>query len=50
MVRNIVGTVVAAGMGKLSVEDFREIIESRDRTRAGKKAPAPGLFLVRVIY
>jgi len=50
MVRNIVGTVVAAGMGKFSVEGFREIIESRDRTRAGKKAPAPGLFLVRVIY
>jgi len=50
MVRNIVGTVVAAGMGRLSVEDFGKIIESRDRTRAGKKAPALGLFLVRVIY
>jgi len=50
MVRNIVGTVVATGMGKFSVEDFLEITRSRDRDRAGKKAPANGLFLVKVIY
>lgn len=50
MVRNIVGTVVAAGIGKISPEEFRHILEARDRALAGRKAPPNGLFLVRVIY
>jgi len=50
MVRNIVGTVVAAGLGKISVRDFDDIMESRARERAGVKAPPNGLFLVKVIY
>jgi tRNA pseudouridine38-40 synthase len=50
MVRNIVGTVVEAGSGKISVEDFREIYLSGDRQRAGIKAPPQGLFLKKVDY
>ena len=50
MVRNILGTVVDAGAGKISSEDFREIFQSRDRQRAGIKAPPQGLFLTMVKY
>jgi len=50
MVRNIVVTVVSAGLGKISVRDFDDIMESRARERAGVKAPPNGLFLVKVIY
>ncbi|RLB42019.1 MAG: tRNA pseudouridine(38-40) synthase TruA [Deltaproteobacteria bacterium] len=50
MVRNIVGTVVSVGLGKIKVQDFRRILESRDRKRAGMKAPSKGLFLVKVLY
>ncbi len=50
MVRNIVGTVAEAGLGKISVDRFRKILESKDRQSAGIKAPAQGLFLVRVQY
>lgn len=50
MVRNMVGTVVAAGLGKITTKDFVEIMESGERTRAGVKAPPHGLFLVKVIY
>lgn len=50
MVRNIVGTVVQAGMDKIGLGDFTQVIGARDRRRAGVKAPAQGLFLVRVVY
>lgn len=50
MVRNIVGTVVEVGLGKMSCERFREIFASRDRRLAGIKAPAQGLFLMDVKY
>ncbi len=50
MVRNIVGTLVEVGQGKTSVDEFRRIFESKDRTQAGKTAPAWGLFLVEVEY
>ncbi len=50
MVRNLVGTLVDVGAGKLSPEDFSKIMESRDRRRAGMTAPAHGLFLVDVSY
>ncbi|HDZ89221.1 MAG: tRNA pseudouridine(38-40) synthase TruA [Deltaproteobacteria bacterium] len=50
MVRNIVGTAVEAGLGKISPERFQEIVRLRDRRRAGVKAPARGLFLVSVKY
>jgi tRNA pseudouridine38-40 synthase len=50
MVRSLVGTLIEVGQGKLTPEDFREILEARDRTRAGQSAPAAGLFLVDVGY
>lgn len=48
MVRNIVGTLIYIGSCKLA--NLAEIIESKDRTRAGMTAPAHGLILKRVIY
>lgn len=50
MVRAIVGTLVDVGEGKLSAEQFQEILESRDRSQAGSSAPASGLFLCEVTY
>jgi tRNA pseudouridine38-40 synthase len=45
-----VGTVVEAGRGKTSVDEFKEIFFSLDRTKAGVKAPPQGLFLSMVNY
>ncbi len=50
MVRNVVGTLVAVGSGRLSPEEIPRILEARDRRRAGGCAPAHGLFLLRVTY
>lgn len=50
MVRAIVGTLLEVGKGKLSLSDFRKIIEAKDRGAAGASAPAKGLFLVDVEY
>lgn len=50
MVRAIVGTLVTIGSGKLEPNDIRDIIESRDRGRAGFSVPAHGLSLVKVDY
>jgi tRNA pseudouridine38-40 synthase len=50
MVRNIVGTLVAVGLGKLPPQEMSAILASRDRRRAGATAPARGLFLVEVHY
>ncbi len=50
MVRAIVGTLIAIGMGYMKIEDMERIILSRDRTQAGKAAPAKGLFLCKIIY
>lgn len=50
MVRNIVGTLVAVGKGKESIDWPARVLESRDRTKAGMTAPAQGLFLVGVEY
>ncbi|MBU1172572.1 MAG: tRNA pseudouridine(38-40) synthase TruA [Proteobacteria bacterium] len=50
MVRNIVGTLVDVGLGKLTPDEFRAIIQSKDRTKAGATAPPQGLFLVKVDY
>lgn len=50
MVRAIVGTLVNVGLGKTSLEQFKEIIESRDRTKAGTSVPAKALFLTQVKY
>jgi tRNA pseudouridine38-40 synthase len=50
MVRAIVGTLLEVGKGKLTLEDFRKIIEKKDRKSAGTSAPAHGLFLVDIEY
>jgi tRNA pseudouridine38-40 synthase len=50
MVRAIVGTLVNVGLGKISLEDFNAIIESKDRNKAGTSVPAHGLFLIRIEY
>jgi tRNA pseudouridine38-40 synthase len=50
MVRNMVGTLVEAGRGRLSPERVKVILESRDRRLAGPTAPARGLFLEKVSY
>ena len=50
MVRAIVGTLLDVGRGRLTLDDFRKIIESKNRGKAGTSAPAQGLYLVDVIY
>jgi tRNA pseudouridine38-40 synthase len=50
MVRNMVGTLVEVGRGKLEPADVMRILNARDRTLAGPTAPAQGLCLARVEY
>ncbi|TCP28457.1 tRNA pseudouridine38-40 synthase [Tenacibaculum skagerrakense] len=50
MVRAIVGTLLDVGLGKKTAEDFRNIIESKNRSNAGVSVPAKGLFLTKVEY
>ncbi len=50
MVRAIVGTMIEIGFGKMDPEGFEEIIQAKDRCRAGKSAPAKGLFLEDIEY
>ncbi|MEX1383633.1 tRNA pseudouridine(38-40) synthase TruA [Lutibacter sp.] len=50
MVRAIVGTLIEVGTGKTTLEEFKRIIESKDRKNAGPSAPAQGLFLTEVNY
>jgi tRNA pseudouridine38-40 synthase len=50
MVRAIVGTLLQVGTEKISIQDFRNIIESKDRCKAGTSAPAHALYLTKVTY
>lgn len=50
MVRNMVGTLIEVGRGKLSPADILTILAARDRTQAGPTAPAQGLCLMNVAY
>ncbi len=50
MVRAIVGTMIELGKGKITSVKFEEIILAKDRARAGKSAPAKGLFLTDIEY
>lgn len=50
MVRAIVGTLVDVGKGKISVQEFKDVITKKDRGSAGGSAPAQGLYLVKVEY
>ena len=50
MVRNIVGTLVEVGLGRLDVKDLNRILKAKDRRKAGRTAPAQGLCLVKVVF
>jgi tRNA pseudouridine38-40 synthase len=50
MVRNLVGTFVLVGSGKITIEDFSTILDLKNREDAGPTAPAKGLFLRKIIY
>ena len=50
MVRNIVGTLMQVGFGKINVDDISVLLAARDRSKAGPTAPPQGLCLVRVFY
>ena len=50
MVRAIVGTLIEVGRGKLSIEDFRQVIEQKNRCSAGESVPGNALFLVDIKY
>lgn len=50
MVRNIIGTIIDVGRGKIAIDELPEIFAAKDRRRAGQSAPARGLTLVEVVY
>ena len=50
MVRAVVGTLIDVGRSRLSIEDFRGVIEGRKRTAAGESMPGNALFLENVEY
>jgi len=50
MVRNIVGALIEVGKGKLTPEDFKKILEARDRSLAPPPAPPQGLILKHIEY
>ena len=50
MVRAVVGTLVDVGRGKITPEEFADIVASRNLSRSSSSAPAAGLFLTDVNY
>ncbi|MBS2212442.1 tRNA pseudouridine(38-40) synthase TruA [Carboxylicivirga mesophila] len=50
MVRAVVGTLLEVGRGKLSLQQFKKVIESMDRGEAGTSVPPQALFLVDIEY
>jgi tRNA pseudouridine38-40 synthase len=50
MVRGMVGTMLRVGRGKLSIQGFRDAIESRNCVNADFAVPPQGLFLMKVAY
>ena len=50
MVRAIVGTLINVGLEKVSLSGFEEIINSKDRKKAGFSVPAHGLYLTKIEY
>ena len=50
MVRAVVGTLVEVGRGRLSLDEFRRVVEGKRRTDAGESMPAHALFLERIDY
>ena len=50
MVKGLVGTMLKVGTGKISLQNFREIIASKDSSQANFAVPSKGLFLIKVEY
>ncbi|MBA2848778.1 tRNA pseudouridine(38-40) synthase TruA [Thermosulfuriphilus ammonigenes] len=50
MVRNLAGALVRVGQGRMSPEDFVQLLDARDRSLAPPPAPPQGLYLKEVIY
>lgn len=50
MVRAVIGTLLDVGTGKTTIEEFKTILSSKDRKKAGMNVPAEGLFLAKVKY
>ena len=50
MVRAIVGTLLLVGYEKINLDEFRSIIELKNRSKAGISAPAHGLYLIDILY
>ena len=50
MVRAIVGTLMEVGRGRMSIEQLRNVVDAKDRCRAGDSVPGNALFLVDVKY
>ena len=50
MVRIMVGTLLFVNEGKLAESDLESVLESRDRTKAGRTVPPQGLYLNKVFY
>ena len=50
MVRAVVGTLIEVGRGRMTLDEFRTVIEGGRRTQAGESMPAKALFLENVTY
>lgn len=50
MVRNLVGAMVKVGRGKITPEEFKALLENKNRAQVGMSAPAQGLYLKEVFY
>lgn len=50
MVRAIVGTLLDIGFGKITLDDFKEVLKSKNREKAGASAPPQGLCLIKIVY
>ena len=50
MVRAVVGTLIEVGRGRMSLDDYRKVIEGKHRTDAGESMPGNALFLVDISY
>ena len=50
MVRSLVGTMIEMAVNGKSAEDFKAVLEAKDRSQCGKTAPSDGLYLWRVSY
>lgn len=50
MVRAVVGTLIDVGRGRMTLDDFRRIVDSGSRSDAGESVPGYALFLSDIKY